>query len=487
MRSLTSALNGTPFATPLATPVATALAATLGLLLLASPARALPPERHAQLLLDSLREQSRVPALGAALWQGGALRWQGQSGWADREAGTPLGPEHRFQLASVSKLVTATMAAQLQRAGRLDVDAPLSGLMGDEWPAAWGEITARQLAAHSAGLPHYQLQDSGRGGRHYPSVAAVLHELRDRALLDPPGARYRYSSWGYTLLSRVVERAAGRDFLAQLPPGLNAWPAAPGVKTYTMRAGEARPEPPHDYSYSWGGAALAASPGALATWAGSLLDRDPALFDWMAVPTRLNDGREIREGAYRVGFGWRLQAALDGEPLMHHAGATAGVRTALALWPASGSVAVLLSTGGDWSAFIVDSAQLLAAPLRAPVAGLPALACPLAAREALLSVQAPGPAPEQRVALDARDEDGVCRVRIEPGAALAERLRDAVGHASERLALIGLQGEGLARAALVTPVGLIELRAQADGSLAGRYGSLPLRLRFVSAPAAPSR
>ncbi len=445
------------------------------LLLAVAPVLAISPERHAQLLLDSLREQARLPGLGAALWQGGALRWQGQSGFANLKAGTPLGPEHRFQLASVSKLVTATLAAQLQQDGRLDVDAPLSRLLGDEVPAAWAAITPRQLAAHSAGLPHYQLQDMGRGGKRYASVGEVVAGLRDRALQDAPGTRYRYSSWGYTLLSRVVERAGGRDFLAQLPAGIAAWPAEPAVTTYVMRGGDAVPEPAHDYSYSWGGAALAASPAALAAWAGRLLQREPALFAWMAAPTRLNDGSEIRDGDYRLGFGWRVQDALDGEALMHHAGATQGVRTALALWPESGSVAVLLANGGNWSSFIVDSAQLIAAPLRPPLAGLNPLACPLQARRAQLQLEGGSEA----LALQVRLDDGVCRADIEPGKALGDRLRAAGLPSGERLALIGLQGDGLARAALVTPVGLIELRAQADGSLAGRYGTRPLSLRLV--------
>jgi hypothetical protein len=89
-----------------------------------------------------------------------------------------------------------------------------------------------------------------------------------------------------------------------------------------------------------------------------------------------------------------------------------------------------------------------------------------------------------KVQLRAQLQDGVCRVDIEPGKTLGARLRSAAGFAgSERLALIGLQGDGLARAALVTPIGLIELRAQADGSLAGRYGTRPLRLRFAGSTA----
>lgn len=441
---------------------ATRIAAMLETLALGA-ALAAPPAQTAQLLLETLQAQSGQPGLGAAVWQQGRVAWQGQAGLASRQPPRALKAEDRFPLASVSKLVTATLAARLQAQGRLDLDAPLARLLPGEIPAAWAAITPRQLAAHSSGMPHYQLRDSLRGGTAYASVQQAVREaIGERALLQAPGTAYVYSSWGYTLLSRVVEQAAGRPFLT-----LAREEAGFGTEASTELQA-------HDYSYSWAGAGLAASPAELVRWGGRLL-AEPALLARMAEPTRLQDGREILSDGYRVGIGWRLQDALDGEPLMHHAGARPDARTALALWPASGMASALLANG-SWTSFIVGSAELLAAPFRPLPAGLAPLPCPLRATQLQLQLvderaDLPLPPPRQ--------QDGICRADLPPGP-----LR-AVLPGAGPLQLIGLDGVGgLARAALVAPTGLIELRAQADGSLLGRYGQRALRLRFLTPQAA---
>lgn len=126
------------------------------------------------------------------------------------------------------------------------------------------------------------------------------------------------------------------------------------------------------------------------------------------------------------------------------------------------------------------SAELLAAPFRPLPAGLTARDCPLQARRLQLAM---GAAAEELPLGAVSLRAGLCRATL-PAGPLGPVLRPLGLPADAPLELIGLDGRGgWARAALVTPVGLIELRAQPDGSLAGRYGQRPLRLRVVdSAP-----
>lgn len=76
-----------------------------------------------------------------------------------------------------------------------------------------------------------------------------------------------------------------------------------------------------------------------------------------------------------------------------------------------------------------------------------------------------------------RDAEGQCRGELSLPAALAKVVSPGPQPAPDRLVVMGLQGD-LARAALVTPIGLADWRAQADGSarvdVAGRR--LTLRL-----------
>jgi serine beta-lactamase-like protein LACTB, mitochondrial len=461
----------------------------LAYLCLAAPLAALAqpaPERQAQALLDALRESSGVPGMAAAVWQDGRPRWQGSSGWRDVAQRLPVQADTRFRLASVSKVFAATAAARLKSQGLLGTDQPVGALLPELDPAL-GALTPRLLAAHLSGLPHYEARDAGRGGVHHATARDSLVHLKGRQLRAEPGSRYLYSSWGYTLLAAAAEAAAGRPYLdllaADLAPGLAIGPDETGRSPAMSRAYEfgltgVRPAPAHDYSYSWGGAGLAATAPALAEWGGRVLQGrvvDAATRDWMWRPLTDNAGQPVGERGFQMGFGWRLGRDAGGQRTVHHAGVTAGARSVLLLWPDAATSVSLLSNA-LWTSAIEASAELLSAPLRPPLAGLPAAPCPVGASGfdgELAGIAIAGRAQFSRTA------DGQCRGELGLPAALAGVVNPGPQPAADKLLVIGLQGE-LARAALVTPIGLFDWRAQADGSyrvdtLAGRR--LVLRLK----------
>ncbi len=212
--------------------------------------------RVADVLLQAVAEASGVPGMSASVVDRGRVVWAGTAGFRDLEQALPVVPETAFRLASVSKLITATAAIRLQDRGQLDLDAPVSTWV-DYLDPAWPAMTPRQLAAHTSGIPHYQDVDADRGGRSFASVADTVALFNGRSLLSPPGERYSYSSWGYTLLSAVVEEASGTPFLdyvaAEVTNGLDIVPdtAAAGrtdTTAYELESGRPLRAAPHDYS-----------------------------------------------------------------------------------------------------------------------------------------------------------------------------------------------------------------------------------------------
>jgi serine beta-lactamase-like protein LACTB, mitochondrial len=448
------------------------------------------PERHAQALLDAMREINGVPGMAAAVWQDGKPRWQGSSGWRDVENRLPVQADTRFRLASVSKVFAATAAAQLKAQGRLDDDQPVGPLLPELEDKALAALTPRLLAAHLSGMPHYEWRDAMRGGTHHATARESLVHLKGRELQQAPGTRYLYSSWGYTLLAAAAEAAAGQPYpellRRRVAPGLDIGPDETGKssamsKAYEYARGGVQPAPAHDYSYSWGGAGLAASAPALAEWGGRLLQArvvDAATRDWMWQPVLDNAGQPVGERTFKMGFGWRLDTDAEGQRTVHHAGVTLGARSVLLLWPRGkdGGTSVSLLSNAMWTSAIELSAELLSAPFRPPVPGLAAQACPLAATRFEAELEG---AALQGSARFRRDADGLCRGELGLPEALAKLVNRSPQPAADRLLVIGLQGD-LARAALVTPLGLADWRAQADGSvrvdgLAGR--KLVIRLR----------
>jgi CubicO group peptidase (beta-lactamase class C family) len=165
----------------------------------------LDPQRLA--LVDSviLHALSDSASPGAALVVGRygrlvRLRGYGRTDW------NPFAPavtdSTLYDLASLTKAMsTATLAAQLVREGRLDLDVPIHNYISI-WPGwgAYGRITARHLLTHTSGLPPGM--DLWPGVRGRDERIASLARLKVRTA---PGTRREYSDVGMILLGAVLE------------------------------------------------------------------------------------------------------------------------------------------------------------------------------------------------------------------------------------------------------------------------------------------
>ncbi|GAB3383977.1 serine hydrolase domain-containing protein [Lysobacter fragariae] len=434
-------------------------------------------------MLQALVEANGVPGMGAAVVRDGKTVWVGSAGYRDVEQGLRVDRNTLFRLASVSKAVTATAAAKLKEQGALDVDAPVQSVL--PWlDAKWSPITPRQLAAHTSGLPHYQPVDDDRGGVHYASVRDAVGIFRDRELLSAPGTRYSYSSWGYTLLSAVIEARAGMPFLdylsSRITPGLAIGEDATdsdnasASRAYEFVDGQVSRAAKHDYSYTWAGGGLGATPEALALFGGRLMAGQvvaPATFEWMLEPTRLADGTVASERDYDVGFGWRVAKDADGERVAHHAGVTNGARGALVLWPER-KVGVSVLSNALWVASIEQTAMMLAASFKfdASVRAPARTACPVHASRYEGEFDGKAFVGTARFTL----EEGLCTGTISlPVEPLGAWLNKFPQKDAGSLQVIGIDPRGgFARAALVTPIGIHDLRAQgAEGNFVAKLGS----------------
>jgi len=431
-------------------------------------------------ILTALVEVNGVPGMGAAVWQDGELVWSGSAGYADAEARRPVDADTVFRLASVSKLLAATAAGRLQQEGRLDVDASVRSRL--TWlPDRWPTLTSRQIAAHISGLPHYQIMDMGRGGHRYASVREAVGIFQDRDLLTPPGQKYQYSSWGYTLLSAVVEESAGRPYLdyvrETITPGLRIGPDQTdsgdldASTAYDYADGVLVRAAPHDLSYTWGGGGMAATAPDLARWGGRVLSGEvvqPETLAWMTTPARLDTGAEVDEGAYKVGFGWRVASDRDGRRLFHHAGVTVGARSALLLYPDQATSVSVLSNA-PWVSAIEQTGQMLAAPFTPAPGDAAFVACPVATTAYDGSYGGEPLNGAARFAL----EDGLCvgQLSLDGGTLLAKWLNEFPQKDAASLPVISVTPDhGLSRAALVTPTGAYDLRSLGEGRYEARFG-----------------
>ena len=155
-----------------------------------------------------------IPGFAMAVAVDGRIVWSEAFEYADVEARRQATPATQFRIGSVSKPLTADAVAQLYETGRLDLDAPVQRYV-PSFPDKETVITTRMVGGHLAGLRHYQ------GGeftlnRRFPTVTSALSIFANDPLVAPPGTRFSYSSYGFNLISAVVEGASGEEFLAYM-------------------------------------------------------------------------------------------------------------------------------------------------------------------------------------------------------------------------------------------------------------------------------
>ncbi|MCZ2403019.1 beta-lactamase family protein [Paenarthrobacter sp. Z7-10] len=144
------------------------------------------------------------------------------------------GPDTFYDLASITKILTALTALTLVEAGLLDLDRPLAHWLAEYRSAGRESATLRQLLTHTAGLPPTWggWRKALEAGMPFDR-AALLADLLTVPLTEASGARFEYSCVGYNTVMALAERATGqrwRDLveakvLSRLPGGLNFAPA----------------------------------------------------------------------------------------------------------------------------------------------------------------------------------------------------------------------------------------------------------------------
>jgi CubicO group peptidase (beta-lactamase class C family) len=312
----------------------------------------------ARALVAELHRKHELPGLSVAVARRGTVLWSEGFGMADVELGVPVTPLTRFRAGSVSKVLTAAGVALLVADGRLDLDAPVQryvpGFPVKPWP-----ITTRQLAAHTAGIRHYRGTEltGPKGAPHFSSVLDGLELFKNDPLLFEPGKGYSYSSYGWTLLSAVIEGASGQEFLSYMrnrvfePLGLHSIgpdhvdAVIPNRTRFYAREAPGRPlehAPYVDQSYVWAAGGLLATAEDLVRFGSAHLS--PGFFTPATLELLFKGQTVIPPGNQTaVGIGWRIGKDSTGRRVLHHAGASQGGRAMLLLYPESGIVVAMLS------------------------------------------------------------------------------------------------------------------------------------------------
>ncbi len=171
-------------------------------------------------LVAAFMKAHTVPGLSLAFARGGRSVYEQGFGFADITRRTPVTPDHRFRIASVSKPITACAVLDLVERGRLKLADPVfgsHGVLGTTYGRLpYGRhierITVEHLLTHTCGGWPNRENDPMAQKHELAQGDLIAWVLETMPLAAEPGTRYEYSNFGYCLLGRVIERVTGRGY-----------------------------------------------------------------------------------------------------------------------------------------------------------------------------------------------------------------------------------------------------------------------------------
>jgi CubicO group peptidase (beta-lactamase class C family) len=229
-------------------------------------------------------------------------------GLADPRSGHRNSPATRFEMNSITKLFTGVSILQLADVGRLRLADPVERHLG-AFPTSKGKATIEQLASHVAGMI---IAGTALNGS---TLEAYIEDVKRTPGESAPGAQYRYTNAGYSLLAAIVARASGRPFEEYVRQNVFA-PAkmqtavfrnqVPANDTLFARAHVGTPNP-----YNWG----VIGAGGIWSTVGDIYRWVAAIEDGLVVPAsqRARFFAEPKPPSQEA-FGWHVRAATDSTP-----------------------------------------------------------------------------------------------------------------------------------------------------------------------------
>lgn len=310
-------------------------------------------------------EKYGIPGASLAFISNGELKGVIGVGVMDRRGGEPITPSSLFQVASISKPVSALGIMKLVDRGFLRLEDPVSSYL-TRWQLPnspySNEVTIYHLLSHTSGLG-----PSGYLGYHpnwpLPSLEeALLGEGRGTlrvVMKGKPGVDFSYSGGAYTVLELLIEEVMGVPFHIYMEEEILS-PLGMEKSSFIYREEDAGmvatpysvfQQPLPNYLFvEQAAAGLYSTAEDLAYFLMALMDDNPpidsSLVDLMFTPFKNNYGLGFTIGDER------------GVKIVAHGGSNIGWKSYMVMLPDRGDGIVILTNSDRGMPFYRDMANL---------------------------------------------------------------------------------------------------------------------------------
>ena len=295
----------------------------------------------------------QIPGLALSIIQNDQIVKSAAFGLANIELQVPVKLETAFEIGSLTKQMTAAGILILSQEGKLKIDDQVGQYLKGI-PKEWSGITIRHLLTHTSGIKSYTGLEGFELRRHL-TQAQFVQALGAQSLEFAPGASWKYSNSGYSLLGYIIENTSGEsywDFMYErifkplnMLSTTNRLPALilPNRASGYEMTNHVLINRDSDLTDVFSAGALISTVGDLAKWNVSLdsneiLSAESKREMW--TPQKLPAGESTK-----YGFGWRI-GEVEGHKNIGHGGSTSGFSATLQRFP-DDSLAIIILTNTD--------------------------------------------------------------------------------------------------------------------------------------------
>jgi serine-type D-Ala-D-Ala carboxypeptidase/endopeptidase len=289
-----------------------------------------------------------------------------------------------FEIASLTKVLTALVLADMARQQQVKPDAPVSTCLpkGVKVPEHGGrQVTFVDLATHSSGLPlrptNLASQTALNKYAGY-TVEQLYQGLATFELPRDPGTAFEYSNWGFGLLGNALADCAGKSYEALLaervtvPLGMRDTMFVPSNVLRSRLASaydsKLRPVPNESTGALNAAGGLYSTVDDLLKFVEVFLGRGPQPLA-AAATTMLETRRPGDDPQTHMALGWRV-STVDGVTTVWSAGRADGYRSFMAFDPQARLAVVALTNAAtnagvdDIGRHVLDPRRTVARPHR---------------------------------------------------------------------------------------------------------------------------
>lgn len=301
--------------------------------------------------------------------QRGQILYKDAFGYSDLKTKEPLTINSAFQLASVSKTLTAGAILLLKDQGKLKLTDNVQVYFPD-FP--YPDITIKLLLCHRSGLSNYVYfgepycdDDNCYDGKTFDNDAVLAIIKKEKpALYAGPDKKFEYCNTNYAILASIVEKVSGSkfaDFMQQqifVPLGMNdSWVHDPKNdrlhKNYTQGHNGFGKAEEEDYADNvLGDKGIYSSVEDMFKWDQALYSEK--LLKKATIEEAFTGYSNEHKGKRNYGYGWRLTDDGKNPKIIYHNGWWHGYTTLFFRRPADQTTIIILSNKFSRSTYRIE-------------------------------------------------------------------------------------------------------------------------------------